>query len=320
MMITKDSSILLFRLLQTDKNGRFQFGNLIFFNDANLKFQLNGKKNYTEDLKIQLDTFKKPQFVRSKYWLRLDTPKFFKYDSIPIQGKLSKAGNMLKEVEIKERRDFRRALDDRYTSGEFSEPALYAYDVMKEKGFSNLGEFLRFKLSLQGGYSLADVPRLNQNHPLIFYVDEQVETWGEIAYLPISSIAYVKAFESRFIGDDPFTQFVAGSNGFTLEGSGLKVPFQPVPMIVSIYLRKGKDLYNQNPNLTSIPIKGFSMIRRFQQSQNSPVLLWLPLEDGNHFRIHFFNNSSCQRYRLTINGFSDSGNMINYTTVISTKL
>jgi hypothetical protein len=320
VLLVKDSAILMSRVLPLDQAGRFSLDHLFFFGKADILFQLNNASGNARNVRLELDPYQSPAFHIPEEWVNNDTLKaqeklFKKLNTERINAH----GIVLKEVKIKGWVSPRKELDHIYTSGAFSEPALYSFDLRTQKNYNDLGSYLRMHIpGFQGGMSMSDTPSIPGGHPLLFYVDEQLTTWDELAYYPIADVAYIKALESSFIGNDPYTKFMTGVGGFSLSGGGggLKAPSQPTSMIVSIYTRKGKDI-KLLPGLNTVTISGYSPIAKFNGAdENRQILVWEPLEDANSFRLRFTNNNGTKHFRVTIKGFNEAGKELDYTMIL----
>lgn len=322
-LIVKDSVLLTSRVIPVDTAGRFQLDDLFFFGQATLLYQLNRGGAAAKDVRLALDSVSPPPFQVPEGWIRTDSlvkPGITNQASVKFQDSLKITGKQLKEVKIRGWKSHWKELDHQYTTGAFSEPALYSFDLRNEKLFMDLGTYLRANLpGFQGGATSMDKPFMVPDHPLLFYVDEELKTWDELDSYRLEDIAYIKAFENSFIGDDPFTKLRTGVGGFSMSGSGsgLKVGSQPTPMIVSIYTRKGKDKRHV-PGLNALTIAGYTPIARFQPSeQERTTRLWEPLIDANSFLIKLARRDSGKPLRFTIAGFTDEGKEIYYQTVIT---
>lgn len=320
-MLVKDSIAYKTWLIPVNSDGRFRLENLFFFGKENLLYQLNQAGGPAKDVNLIIDSLKVPPFKLPGGWLKKDSIlSDDRLAGIPVpsgQIKLVQPnGKLLKEVEIKGRISPRKELDKAYTTGIFSEPAAYSFDLRNEKHPGDLGDYLRMHLFTQRGYSISEPP-IYPNHPLLFYVNEELKTWDQIGDMSISDIAYIKAMESDFIGNDSFTKFVTGVGGFSLSGGvgSLGVPTQVTPMIIMIYTRKGKDI-KKVQGLNQLILIGYTPIARFTRRDNEATLLWAPLVDANHIRLRFYNNGPARLFRLTLSGFCDNGKEIYYTTVL----
>jgi hypothetical protein len=321
VMLIKGSSILTQGAISVDGNGRFVLDHLFFTGQADLAYQLNNNGMNSKNVNLAFDPYVSPAFHIPQALIKRDSillPKQMIDQRIVNQyapGRLK--GIKLKEVKIKSWRSPRKGLDSAYTTGVYSEPALYAFDLRNDKYYPTLGIYLTIHLGTQGGNSSFDTPTFPR-HPLLFYVNEELKTWDEISDLNLADVAYIKAMESDFIGYDPFTKFKTGVGGFTLNGSGgLKLPNQPTPMVVMIYTRKGKDI-KPLPGLNSIAITGYSPILRFRPSTGKRVTLsWQPLLSDDSVKVRFTNNGTAKHFRLTIMGFNHDGRPLYYTKLMS---
>jgi hypothetical protein len=314
-MLVKDSVLQMSKLLPIGPDGNFRLKGLFFFGKAQLLYQVNRTGTTAKEVNLVLDSVPPPLFKIPSGWVSRDTLLSTSeiattvVEKISTQQNVRVKGRQLKEVKIQGWVNPRKKLDSAYTTGIFSEPALYAFDVRKEKRDIYLNDYLRMQLSIQGGFSASDTPTY-PNHPLLFYVNEVSKTWDEISDMTTDDIAYIKAIESDFIGDGSFS--LVGSS------KGLKLPIQQTPMIVMIYTRKGKDI-KKVPGLNQLTLTGYTTIARFTPGRNGATLLWAPFIDANHIRLRFYNNCSAKSFRLTMHGFSDSGKEIYYRTIITTN-
>lgn len=321
-LLVKDSTILTRKIVPIDSIGHFQLDHLFFFDKANLLYQLNEEGSNAKNIRLIFDQMQRPGFSRPTGWkeMPLSRPSLLshidiKRDNLATQAK----GRVLKEVDIKGWKSPRKALDYQYTSGEFTEPAMYSFDLRTDKRYNDLGNYLRLNLpGFQGGYSMGDTPSY-KGKQLLFYVDQELKTWDELSSYWFVEIAYIKAFESDFIGNDPYTKWktgVGGFNGFNL-GKPTNPNVQPTPMIIAIYTRKGNDIRTGWPGLNTVTVSGYTPIKKFQQTNiNDPITIyWEPLIDKNQVRIRFSNSERGQHFKITVTGINDDGETINFTAI-----
>ena len=220
----------------------------------------------------------------------------------------------LKAAIVKHWESPRKELDHLYASGAFSEPSMYSFDIRTERRFHDIASYLRMQLGMQGGFSADDTPSLDQ-HPIVWFVDQQVYSWPELEMFDWDRIAYIKVLRSDFLIDDPFIKWKTGQGGFQLVGGGpLKIPVSGSPYEVCIYLRKGKDFRTMPGGLNKISVRGYDRILPFKTDK--VTLLWDPWAAGNEYRIRFTNNETTRRFRVKVEGISYTGKIIHYETII----
>jgi hypothetical protein len=152
--------------------------------------------------------------------------------------------------------------------------------------------------------------------PVIFYVDNEVQSVSDLDNYWYEEIAYIKAYPSLWLDDTRFMRWKTGYTGFTLSGggSGLKAPNQSDPPVICIYTRKGPDIRTGWAGLNKISIKGYDRILPFKNDK--VTLLWNPWAVGNEYRIRFTNNETTRRFRVKVEGISYTGKVIHYETII----
>jgi hypothetical protein len=321
----RDSGFLFARTSPIDKRGNFRLDSLFFFGDIDLQFQINKEEDgSTKNVKLRLRTFDPPgadSATLAGNWADDSLPTHGK-DTVYTRNELTKAElarmTTLRPVVVKGWKSPRKELDNKYTSGAFSEPALYAFDIRTERRFRDIGSYLRANYPrFQGGFSSSDRPTDPLDHTFLFYVDEQNCTWPELQMFDWDRIAYIKCFESDFIGDDPFTKWKNSmANGFSLAGSEnrLKVPVEKTPIIIAIYTRKAADFRTMPGGLNKISVKGYSNILKFHPDRTT--LYWEPQAFGNSFRIRFTNNDYTRRFRIVIEGYNQAGKVVHLEEVL----
>ncbi|MDB5157279.1 MAG: hypothetical protein JWR50_1986, partial [Mucilaginibacter sp.] len=160
VLLVKDSAIVMNRILRIDTAGHFSLNHLFFFGKGNILFQLNKTGLDNKDVQLVLDTSASPAFKMPDYWVKNDT--LLRQEKLNKQlqsDKINGKGIRLKEVQIKGWKSPRKELDHQYASGEFTEPAMYAFDLRTEKNY-DLGAYLRSHLpGFTGGYSSTDTPK-----------------------------------------------------------------------------------------------------------------------------------------------------------------
>ena len=326
----KDSSFLFTKVMKLDSLGRFRLDSLFFFNNIDLHFQINEPEgSNSKNVALLLNRFVPPAvdtMALLENW-EDDIQQLPDTTSIrkPNRAYIADA-HMLKAVTVKSWKSPRKELDERYTSGAFSEPTAYSFDIRTERKYHDIGSYLRMNFPrFLGGFNPIDTPHDAMGHPMLFYVNEQLYTWAELDMFSWDKIAYIKCFESDFIGDDPFTKWLTGVGGFTLTKTSstpgnkkdpppLGVPEQKTTLIIAIYLRQGTDFRTMPGGLNTLPIKGYSEIYPFHQDRTT--LYWDAFGYGNQFHIRFNNNASCKRFRVQIEGISAAGNILHYETII----
>ncbi|HXB06111.1 MAG TPA: hypothetical protein VNW04_03325, partial [Puia sp.] len=324
----RDSSYLFTRLVNlddSDGSGRFTLDSLFFFGKIDLQFQINKEGDgSTKNIRLDLTRFVPPAADTASFaadWEDDRQPKGSP-DTVFSKAEQQKYAlakiKTLTPVTVRAWRSPRKELDNKYTTGAFSEPAMYSFDIRTERRFHGIGDYLRANFPrFQGGYSPSDSPSDAMGHPFLFFVDEQNYSWDELSMFDWERIAYIKCFENDFIGDDDFVKWKNNmARGFTLagSGSGLKVPVSKTPIIIAIYTRKGADFRTMPGGLNRIAVSGYSPILTIPTDRTT--LYWDPLAFGNHLRIRFTNNTTARHFRVVIEGANYKGNIVSFHEII----
>jgi hypothetical protein len=320
----RDSNYLFTKILLMDSLGYFKVDSLFFFDTIAFNFQLNRDNDgSTKNIHLQFRKFTPPIGDSSFF---TDT---WPEDSLPM-GKVDTFYSKkelrtyelakiktLTPVIVKGWKSPRKELDQKYTSGSFSEPAMYSFDIRTEHRFQNIGAYLRANLpGFQGGFGPSDTPIDPMGHPILFFVDEQNYTWNELSMFDWDRVAYIKCFESDFVGDDDFTRWKNGlPHGFSLSGEGaLKSPRSMTPMIIAIYLRRGNDFRTMPGGMNNIDVRGYTSVLNFHPDH--ATILWDARLYGNSCRVHFYNSEFAKRLRVVIEGFDYKGHLVHLEKIV----
>lgn len=323
----RDSNFLFTKVVRMDSAGFFKADSLFFFDSIAVHFQINKQEDgSTKNIHLQINRFVPPAAdsdVFSSNWTD-DSITIGKKDTFYSQKDSSRYAlvkmKTLTTLIVKGWKSPRQELDQRYTSGAFSEPAMYSFDIRTERRYHDIGAYLRAHLPrFLGGFSTSDTPRDAMDHPLLFFVDEQNYTWAELGAIDWDRIAYIKCFENDFIGDDDFIRWKNNMpHGFSLNGAGsLKLPVSKTPMIIAIYLREGKDFRTMPGGLNKITVRGYTSIQQFHPDHST--IFWEPNLVGHTSRIQFYNNEAVKRFRVVLEGIDYQGHLLHLEKVIEPK-
>jgi hypothetical protein len=318
----RDSIFLFIKTTDIDEKGGFALDSLFFYGSIDLQYQINKEEDgSTKNIHVTLARFVPPAIDSSSFDNWVDQDKLLgKEDTLFSPAELSAhelAGvKTLKAAVVTHSESHRKELDNVYTTGAFSEPSMYSFDVRTETRVHDIGAYLRMQLGMQGGFSDSDLPFLN-GHPIVWFVDQEAYTWPELSIVDWDRIAYIKVLRSDFLVDDPFVKWKTGQGGFQLVGGGkdqLAVPVSETPYEICIYLRKGKDFRTMPGGLNKIAVKGFDAPLVFKPDY--VTLLWDPRATGPDYRIRFTNKAGVRSFRVKVEGISDAGKLIHFETVV----
>jgi hypothetical protein len=308
------------RLMPIDSNGRIYIDHAIFFDTALLSYSLNEPEGYGgNDLHMSFDRQFFPGFKppHDSVWSITSGRRPFKYPSMsdPVLPKGVKVQE-LPEVTVKG--NVRKELDDRYATGIFSELTPYSFDLRQDKTVHTVWAYLRKNLpGFIGGPDMGMKPSFNGKE-VIFYVDGDVKTVEEIENYWYEEIAYIKAFHSLWVDETPFMKWKTGYSDFTLNGpsNGLKVPEGSLPPVICLFTRKDADIRTAWPGLPTLALPGYTTIVPWTGPHGvSPTLYWRPFQQGNDFRIRFYNGNA-ERLRVIIEGINAEGKVVHYEALI----
>jgi len=319
----RDTSYVFFRNVDQDDKGNFKLDSLRFYGRIKMQFRINKDEDGSNDnVRSILDHRRLPNLDTATYqsqWeddsekISIDTiytPKeVHKYDMSKIKT--------LQPAIVKHYKSPREELDNRYSTGPYSEPMALAYDVRTETRYSDIGSFLRQNFGMQGGFGPSDAPTY-PGHPVRFFVNDQSQQWWMVCDLDFKTLAYIKGGELTGYQETPFERFQNGENvssRFSFSGSGgLKVPTDSSPFAVMIYVRKGKDWRTFPSDVNSIEVKGYDSLINF--THDRLTLYWNPFIITNKFRARFTNGEYSTGFRLIIEGINTNGQVIHQEKLV----
>ncbi len=319
----KDSSRQLF-LLSADTSGKFKQDGLIFFDTVKVFYQFNNNKQLANRAVFNFNngTWKSSRFVKPDTAWQLLTPldtallnrgRFFASEAARIKPELDKKVKVLEAVTVRARTKTReQQMDETYTSGLFKGGDATTFDLVNDPfstGALNIFQYLQGKvagLQIQtGGVGGGTQLQWRQATPTLFLNEMQVDV-SAIENLPVSDVAYVKAFRPPFFG-------AAGG------GSG---------GAIAIYTKKGGDVSTadtKSPGMSKETLVGYSQPKEFYSPDYSKenvlddvpdvrtTLFWAPyiLTEGNSRKvtIHFYNNDVSKRLRIVLEGMDEEGKL-----------
>ncbi|MFX1704988.1 hypothetical protein PV783_13585 [Chitinophaga sp. CC14] len=280
VMIEKDSATKT-TLVPIGHLGEITFSGMYFYDTAYLNYMLNGYPgDRLSDIKLEITQESTPQFHPPQ-------PEDYSLDTlyIPATFQLPKLDSLkyLKPVIVSA--SYKKALDERYTTGRFSWPAHFKFDLIHIDKFNmTIMDYLNVELPW---FMLLPTPNSVpsfKGKSVTFYLDEQVVNWRELTFLRISDLAYVKVIED-FPDDSPYTRSISeiGSDAVpTLKNPGGR-DSAPAAMIC-IYTRKGKDLRTISGNLQKLPIRGYDKPLTWQYPDRT-TLLWAPFITASEYKF-----------------------------------
>jgi hypothetical protein len=324
----RDTNYLFTKAVNMDGEGHFNLDSLFFFGSISLQYQVNGPEIANgKDIKLHVSAYTPPPADSSLFvqnWEdnavaigTIDTA----YTSQELSQRELATMQTLKTAVVHSWKNPRQELDDAYTKGPFSMPALFSYDLRTDSSDYNRDIFQyinaqsgRLRYDIYGD-SLVDA----LNHPIHYFVDEQEYPAYALRTFDFDGLAYVKIPESDGLSTQE-NQFslVSAESGPSASGkqNSLRLPDQKTAINVCVYTRKGKDFRTMRGGMKAgVTITGYSELFPPLKTDNV-TLYWRPIEAGHSFHIAFDNNETTKRFRIKVEGVNTAGEVIHYEKVI----
>jgi hypothetical protein len=328
----KDSSRQIFSL-GIDSTGKFKEDGLIFFDTVKVFYQFNNNKFLSTrgTMNFTNGTWKGASALRPDSLWRVPIPvdssvlergKFFAFAAEKIKPELERKVKTLEAVTVRAKsRSTVQQMDENYTSGLFRGSDAASFDLVNDPfatGALNIFQYLQGKVAgLQiNNATGGGTPALSwrQGTPTLFLNEMQVDA-STIQNIPVSDVAYIKAFRPPFFGAPG-----GGAGG-----------------AIAIYTRKGNE---QPANSTNTPtpglekgkLVGYAPPKEFYSpdyTKESPLndiadvrttLYWAPyiLTDAGNRRvtITFYNNDISGKLRVILEGMNAEGRLTRVEKII----
>lgn len=318
----KDSSRQLF-FLSIDSTGKFQQDGLVFFDTVSVFYQFNNNKFLANKSVVNFSngTLKVATAIKPDSAWRVPMPldtsllnrgKYFALEAERLKPELDKKVKTLETVTVKARtKSKQQIMDEKYTSGLFTGGDATTFDLTEDMaalGSYNIFSYLQGRVAgLQittggGGTSL----QWRNATPSLFLNEMPVDVTA-IENIPVTDIAYVKAFRPPFFGATG-----GGAGG-----------------AIAIYTKKGADVTSSATSnmggLDKSRLTGYALPKEFyspdysKETTNADLpdirstLLWQPyiLTDKNNHKItvNFYNNDVSKRIRIILEGMNEDGQL-----------
>lgn len=309
-----------FITLPVDSEGRFAKPGLLIFDSLQVSYQFSDKKMNLRSLDMDFIPSKldQPVNIDLRAYTKLSNYQGTQYDMSQLNsGGRIQDGVQLKTVEIRAKAKTRaELLEEKYTTSIFKGVYGYNVDVEDDKKAEislNILDYLQLKvpgLKIRQTGSAFDPPFLEWSGirsyppgvgyvPPQIYLNEFAVSPDFIVRVPVSDIAYVKAFVPPF--------------GIDRGGA------------IAVYTKSDKDYYGRHaPSvIRQQVIVGYNVIKEFysppfRKEDNSSVemstLYWNPMilrsAKETQSKIHFHNTTGTNGYRIIIEGFTKNGRLI----------
>ncbi len=319
LMKQKDTEgkVLLESLKQ---DGTFIDPGVVIFDTARVFYQLQDKKLKESQIDFMTDRLRVPE-INKKGWANRIFP-----DTTGSAYHLGRAEEVLGNLERSKYKELEtvtvaarakssvQKMDEKYASGMFSGDGIQ-FDLVNDPSAQSAIDIFSF---LQGrvaglqisGYGSGASLNWRGGAPQL-YIDEMPADVSFVSALNVRDVAYIKVFRPPFMGG------FNGSNG-----------------AIAIYTRRGGDQVQEpGKGLASANIAGYSAIRQFYSPKYySPevkpgsdrdlrtTLYWNPnvaIDPAKKEIILSFNNNDVtDAFRVVIEGMTQDGRLIHYTTTM----
>ncbi len=306
---------------RTDSSGTLMIENLAFNNELKVYYQTNSKKRSAGFIDISFE--RKNHFLpyslplpESPYILVSNTISNNRPDwvassvkSLKMEKDFDEKYKSLQEVIIRSKiKSVKEELNNKLSSAAFRSESETVFDFINEEqnaqGYTNILYWLQGRvagLQIQLNSSGQLVPYIRASQATVV-VDEMTVSPDMLSSYSINDIAMIKVIKGPVVG----VAFGGGGG------------------VIAIYTNRG-DLrsVNTQPSLPGSTIKGYDAMKKFfspEYTDNfiSPSgtdtrdqLLWEPLltpgDVNDKSRVSFYNNDKTKRYRITVQGFTESG-------------
>lgn len=324
----KDSSRQLF-FLTMDSTGKFKQDGLVFFDTVQVFYQFNNSKHLANKAIVNFSNgaLKSASSIKPDSAWRVPMPldtsllnrgRFFSSEAERIKPEMEKKVKVLETVTVKaKQKSKQQQMDERYTSGFFSGGDATTFDLTEDMaalGASNIFSYLQGRVA---GLQITTGGQGSQLQwrgatPSLFLNEMPVDV-SAIENIPVTDIAYVKAFRPPFFGA------VGGGAGGA----------------IAIYTKKGGDNTSSTSNIAGLDksrLTGYAAPKEFYSPDYSKesaqfelpdirsTLYWAPyiLTDKNNHKVtlHFFNNDVSKRIRIILEGMNEDGQLTRVEKII----
>lgn len=318
----RDSSKQMF-FMPLDAKGKFGEEGLIFFDTVKVFYQFNKNKSLTERAVVNFNngTWKGNSTLPLDSAWRIQPPldtsvlsrsRFMASEADRIRPELEKRVKTLEAVTVKAKvKSAKDQMDEKYARGLFSGGDAMSFDMINDPFAASAMNIFTF---LQGRVPGLQVNMNGPNGPTLtwrqsntsLFLDEMPTDANMIQNIPVSDIAYVKAFRPPFFGASG-----GGSGG-----------------AIAIYTRRGNDAKNNSAvpgGMEKNTVMGYAPLKQFYAPDYTrendladvpdvrTTLYWMPyiLTDKSSRRttITFFNNDVTKRIKVIMEGMNEEGRL-----------
>lgn len=304
------------QILPVDSAGDIALSGLYFFDAAYIQYELSGHKSSlaSSECKLEISTPKYKPFVSpDSTSFEMDTLNLPEVENMTILDTVKYMSPVIVEPRWMDRN---KSIDVRYTSGRFSAPAHFSFNLLNAdtKYDHDIMGYLQNELPGFCGGNFLDTPRY-LGKPVIFYLNEELINWKVLPLLArLQNIAYAKVLEEG-IDDDRFIRMVSDIPCDSMPSLAHPEGFDNHPRaMICVYTRKDEDLRSLPGEMGSITLKGYCRPVKWRLADWSTIF-WAPYVNTSTFQIPDESLGS-QPATLIVQGVNRSGNMFHFETRI----
>jgi hypothetical protein len=299
---------------------------LLFFGKVNIFYQFNKNKGLIDRVDMTIDNglWKGYNFISlsAENFAAANAPdsqviknnNAVTQDMLRAMAQRDKKEKMLAEVVVKAKvKSEKEKMDERYTSGMFRGGDGYSFDVANDpfaQGSQTVFNYLQGKVAGLQINTTGGEPTLSwRGGAPGLYLDEMSVDASMLQSMSMSDVAYIKVFRPPFMG------FGGGNGG------------------IAVYTKRGGGVTVSNVRgLESASLMGYTPIKEFYSPDYSTylpahdvddirtTLLWEPyilLDKSNRkASLTFYNNDITKRFRVVVEGVTETGKLVRVEKVI----
>jgi len=333
IMQSKDSTKQYF-MTPIAADGSFNQRGLIFFDTVKVYYQINADKKLSDRLSANIQSgiplMDIPASLKPIDYTRPDTSglragNLFYTSAATVRSRFDTTVTLKDVVVHSKAKSNVEVLDEKYTTGIFSNRNDYAFDIMNDERakasinifyyLQNLIPGLTMSIPMMGANGAEDansdnVPGLNwrEGTPDIF-INEMPADALSAMNLSMTDVAYVKVFKPPFMA----------STGNGASGA------------IAIYTRKPADRSTDRiKGMNSATLNGYTAYKEFyhpdytypvaKKPDTRSTLYWNPYvltdKKNNTIKINFFNNDLTRKFRIIVEGVNAAGKLARVEKII----
>ncbi len=304
--------------IPVDRDGRFNYGDLYFFDTSTLYYQFNGDADKTLTTSASFDFtsnfVKLPEqsinLFSSLYDpVKADSISLLKGSSLAKQSRDQRERNKVQTLSTvtvtAKQKSLKQKMNEEYTSGMFTSGDGYTFTTEDDPTANGSQTILAYLQSKVAGLQISTTGQGSatwRGSTTSLFVNEVNSDISQIQGMSMADVAMIKVFRPPFFGATG-----GGSGG-----------------AIAVYTKKGGGDNSSVVGLPSTKIAGYSVIKQFYspdyattneaaEGDYRTTLYWNPyiLMDKTTRRvtIPFYNSDNCKKIRVVIEGINELGQL-----------